>query len=80
VLQLETQKVRNALHMDLASIKKHLERFKKMDVNGDGVLDIEEFERGLGFAEPSPVIRNLFSLLDVDESGLLPTEDGFLIK
>lgn len=69
VMELELQKVKSALHMDLPSIKKHLERFKKMDVNADGVLDIDEFERGLGFTEPNPVIRNLFSLLDVDDSG-----------
>jgi Ca2+-binding EF-hand superfamily protein len=70
VMELELQKVKSALHMDLASIKHHLDRFHKMDVNNDGVLDVEEFERGLGFTEPSEVIRNLFSLLDVDDSGI----------
>lgn len=61
--------VKAALHVDLASVKKQLAKFKAMDKNGDGTLDVDEFERGLGFTQPSDVVRNLFSQLDVHDSG-----------
>jgi hypothetical protein len=55
-----------------AAVKEQLAAFHRMDADGDGHLTVEEFEKGLGVTEPpNELIRHLFRLLDVNESGLL---------
>jgi lysophosphatidylcholine acyltransferase/lyso-PAF acetyltransferase len=77
-MQIELEKIKSALHCDVATIKKQLLKFKAMDKNGDGMLDVLEFERGLGFTEPSDVLRNLFSQLDVYETGRIDFREFLL--
>lgn len=78
VMQVELDKIKSSLHMDLAEVKNQLARFRAMDQNGDGTLDVDEFERGLGFATPSAAVRNMFSMFDTHDSGRIDFRE-FLI-
>jgi len=46
--------------------------FKKIDVNSDGTLDVEEVTRSLreiGFPDPETQAEQIFKITDLDNSG-----------
>jgi Ca2+-binding EF-hand superfamily protein len=61
--------VKAALHISTDTIKAQVARFHEMDKSGDGLLSVEEFEKGLGFDEPNEIVRHMFHLLDVKDTG-----------
>lgn len=55
---------------DSALVQKHMDAFAALDTNGSGTIDYDEFARGFGF-EDSPMLRQLFDLLDIHSDGRL---------
>lgn len=57
--------------MTLKDLKQLLWRFRHIDRDGDGLISYAEFAHSLRLPEDSAYTRDLFSLLDTDETGAI---------
>jgi len=76
-LSMKPSQVNIAIHnvkklyqeMSLNDLKQLLWRFRHIDRDGDGLISYREFAHSLRLPEDSPYTKDLFNLLDTDESG-----------
>eukprot|EP01064_Diplonema_japonicum_P013508 TRINITY_DN21075_c0_g1_i1.p1 TRINITY_DN21075_c0_g1~~TRINITY_DN21075_c0_g1_i1.p1 ORF type:complete len:561 (+),score=77.00 TRINITY_DN21075_c0_g1_i1:63-1685(+) len=61
---VEFGKLNRLFNLTLPDAKDYLEKFKNLDTNGDGELDVREAARIFGLPEDGEILKGLFSVLN----------------